>query len=79
MAIDNKYGQVTCEHGSIGEDEPVVVFRARDVLLLDVLAYYRNKCQQRNSPQKHLDLIHETENKIYSWQQAHVDLVRVPG
>ena len=30
MGIDAKYGRVTTERGDIGEDEPVVVFRAQD-------------------------------------------------
>lgn len=37
MAIDLKYGRVTLENADIGEDEPVVVFRARDALLPKVL------------------------------------------
>lgn len=33
MAVDRKYGRVTLERGTIGEDEPVVVFRAQDKML----------------------------------------------
>jgi len=78
MAHDTKYGKVTTEFGNLGEDEPVVVFRARDVLLQDVLSFYRQKCAQIGSPQKHLDLIHTTEEKVYSWQERNKDKVRVP-
>jgi hypothetical protein len=38
MAVDKKYGRVTLENGSIGEDEPVVVFRAQDVVLPRLLS-----------------------------------------
>ena len=78
MAIDTKYGKVTTEFGNIEEDEPVVVFRARDVLLPDVLSFYLYECNERGSSKKHLDLIRETENKVNDWQQANTDKVRVP-
>jgi hypothetical protein len=29
VAVDRKYGRVTTERGTIGEDEPVIVFRAQ--------------------------------------------------
>jgi hypothetical protein len=58
MAIDRKYGRVTLEHGAhIPDDEPVVVFRARDKLLPKVLAYYRLFCWKAGSPRRHLELI----------------------
>lgn len=41
MAVDGKYGRVTLEHGDIGEDEQVVVFRAQDSLLPKVLAWWQ--------------------------------------
>jgi hypothetical protein len=55
MAIDTKYGRVTTERGTIGEDEPVVVFRAQDELLPKVLAYYHQLCLEEGSPRHHLD------------------------
>lgn len=78
MAIDNKYGRVTLERGDIGEDEPVVVFRARDVLLPDVLAFYLHKCWQLQSPEKHLALICRSQNQVHYWQIDHAEEVRVP-
>lgn len=78
MAIDNKYGRVTTEFGTIGEDEPVVVFRATDVLLPDVLSYYLYKCADRGSPKKHLDLIRDTEGVVGEWQKLNPSKVHVP-
>ncbi len=52
MAIDNKYGKVTLEHGTIGEDEPVVVFRATDSFLPKLLAYYHSFCLRGGSPRQ---------------------------
>lgn len=69
MAIDNKYGRVTTEHGNIGEDEPVVVFRAQDELLLPLLHIYRSLCQDAGSPERHLSIIDDTFNKVLTWQE----------
>ena len=68
MAIDSKYGRVTTERGTIGEDEPVVVFRAQDRLLTSVLGFYWDICQVAGSPQEHLDRIAETQRTIEQWQ-----------
>ena len=76
MAIDGKYGRVTLEHGDIGEDEPVVVFRARDLTLPDLLTEYHKLCMQFGSPMRHLRLIAQTHKDIVEWQDAHD--VRLP-
>ncbi len=68
MAIDLKYGKVTLEHSDIGEDEPVVVFRARDKLLPKVMSYYLLFCLKENSPRLHIDLILKAIDTIKSWQ-----------
>lgn len=56
------------ERGTIGEDEPVVVFRAQDVLLPDVLKIYQILCQLSGSPQQHLGLIEGTRETVMQWQ-----------
>jgi hypothetical protein len=68
MAFDNKYGKVTLEHGTVGEDEPVVVFRARDELLPKVLQFYKELCEAEGSPQRHLELIDQTMTDVVWWQ-----------
>ena len=68
MAKNAKYGKVTLEHGSIGEDEPVIVFRAKDVLLPKVLAYYVMCCIKAGSPKRHIDMIFETIKTVERWQ-----------
>lgn len=78
MGIDNKYGRVTTEFGNIGEDEPVVVFRARDCVLHDVLPYYHSRCRVLGSPEKHLALIRKSQEQVLAWQKAHPNEVRVP-
>lgn len=72
MAIDGKYGRVTLEHGGhIPDDEPVVVFRAKDKLLPQVLAHYHMLCMHAGSPMRHLRIISETFNRIKGWQSEH--------
>lgn len=68
MPIDNKYGRVQLERGNIGDDEPVVVFRAQDRLLPNLLKIYKVLCEIAGSPQRHLDLIHDSAMKIKGWQ-----------
>jgi hypothetical protein len=75
MAIDNKYGRVTLQHGDIGPDEPVVVFRAKDKLLPKVLMYYHLFCMKAGSPKRHLDLIFDTLAKVEQWQKENVTKV----
>lgn len=71
MARDGKYGRVTLERGTIGEDEPVVVFRAQDRLLPKVLKVYRIMCELAGSPRHHLALIDRTAATIKAWQAEH--------
>lgn len=76
MAIDNKYGRVTLERGTIGEDEPVVVFRAQDEMLPKLLMYYHLFCLKAGSPRKHLNLILDSLEKVVRWQAT--NFVQVP-
>jgi hypothetical protein len=69
MAIDIKYGKVTLEHGTIGVDEPVVVFRATDSFLPKLLAYYHLFCLRGGSPRRHLDIILDGREKVLAWQR----------
>lgn len=77
MGIDLKYGKVTLENSNVGEDEPVVVFRATDKLLPKVLAYYHSFCLKDGSPRHHLDLILDSREAVIAWQQEHGS--RVPN
>ena len=78
MPTDNKYGQITLEKGSVPDDEPVVVFRARDIHLPDLLGVYYNFCHLGGSPQKHLNLIADTQHKISEWQAENPERVQTP-
>lgn len=77
MAVDGKYGRVTLEHSTIGEDEPVVVFRAQDRLLPKVLKVYRIMCELAGSPAHHLELIDQTAARVKAWQaENHTQIPR---
>lgn len=81
MAIDRKYGRVTVEHtpgNPLGEDEPVVVFRARDQELPRLLRGYWKHCAAAGSPYQHLEMIREAEAFVSRWQRDNPDLVKVP-
>jgi hypothetical protein len=78
MPTDNKYGKITLEKGSIPDDEPVIVFRARDKELPVLLGMYHKLCQDAGSPEKHLELIEDTARSIERWQDANPDAVKVP-
>ena len=78
MGYDGKYGKVTTEHGDIPADEPVIVFRGRDVMVPQVLIRYKALCEQHGSPQRHLVLVQEAIERIAEWQLQHEDRVRTP-
>lgn len=71
MAVDSKYGRVTTEHGTIGDDEPVVVFRAQDRLLPKLLKVYRIFCELAGSPPHHLAAIDNAVAEVKGWQSIH--------
>jgi hypothetical protein len=79
LGYDGKYGRVSTEHGDIPDDEPVIVFRARDVNTRAVLAHYLKLCDQGSSPVRHLRLIAEALHRFTGWQEKNPDKVRVPG
>lgn len=69
MPIDKKYGRVTLENQrNIGDDEPVIVFRAQDRLLPKLLKVYRYFCELAGSPDNHLAAIDDTAEIIKQWQ-----------
>ncbi len=78
MAIDSKYGRVTLEHGTIGEDEPVFVMRAQDSLVASVLKLYLQLCEDAGSPESHLEGIRSEIERIRSWQAEADNFTQVP-
>ncbi len=76
MPFDLKYGRVTLEKGGhIGDDEPVVVFRAKDRTLPALLAAYRDLCAASGSPGTHLANIRVAREAVLEWQRNNSDKV----
>lgn len=71
MGIDGKYGQVTCQFGDIGKDEPVIVFRAQDELLPYVLDDLAARCVERGVSRRHVDLVRQARLDVMRWQKEH--------
>jgi len=69
MGLDRKYGRVTVEHGTIGDDEPVVVFRAQDQLLPELLGVYAQMCVEHGSPAEHITGVDATARQVIEWQR----------
>lgn len=78
MGYDGKYGTVTTEFGDIPDDEPVIVFRARDKITLSLIKWYRYRCVQSGSPDRHLGIIDATAERFRNWQEANPGKVRYP-
>lgn len=76
MGYDGKYGRVTTEFGDIPDTEPVLVFRAQDQLLPEVLRMYLHLCAMSGSPAKHLNLVAEAITRVQAWQAE--NFVKVP-
>jgi hypothetical protein len=71
MAKDGKYGEVTFEHGNIGETEPVFVIRAQDRNAVPVLQCMWQYCKDGGSPDRHLAMIDEAIGVFEGWQESH--------
>lgn len=71
MAVDRKYGRVSLERGTIGDDEPVVVFRARDELLPEVLGWYAQMCLANGSSMTHIEGLELTAREVMEWRREH--------
>jgi hypothetical protein len=78
MGIDNKYGRVMFEYGSIGEDEPVFVLRARDSLSVGHILMYGVLCEAAGSPPEHLAAIEEAIDQFEAWQADNIEQLRLP-
>lgn len=79
MGRDGKYGLVTTQHGDIPDDEPVIVFRARDRHSRAVITHYLKLCDQGGIPVRHLRLVSEALAAFIRWQERNPDKVRTPS
>lgn len=81
MAVDARYGKVTVEHepgNPLGEDEPVFVLRARDVVAPGTVERYAQDCEFYGAPTEHVESIRRAAVALQKWQDANPDLVKTP-
>lgn len=78
MGYDGNYGRVSTEHGDIPDDEPVIVFQARDKHTIAVLVHYLKLCREGGSPNRHQHLIAEALVRFIEWQGRNLEKVRSP-
>lgn len=80
--IDGKYktdGNITKIDGTpIPDDEPLILFRGQDKLLVNLLEKYNELCKTAGSPQAQLDSLQVQIQKIKDWQTAHPERLKVP-
>ena len=55
----------------IPDDEPLMLFRAKDTLLPKLLEQYHELCKEAGSPEEHLSDLQEQIDLIRDWQAAH--------
>jgi hypothetical protein len=63
------YNRIQDPAGKIGEDEPVMLFRAQDALMPAVAAFYADLLRQHRSAQHMIDTTLAHEQRIRQWQR----------
>lgn len=80
--IDGKYktsGDITKLDGTpISEDEPLILFRGQDKLLVPLLDHYLELCRGAGSPGGQIKLLRERIAEVKTWQDSHPDRLKVP-
>ena len=80
--IDDKYqtnGDITKLDGApVPEDEPLILFRAKDKLLVKMLDYYQKLCRDAGSPESQTKTLQSRIDTIKAWQANHQDKLKVP-
>ena len=80
--IDGKYktdGNITKMDGTpIPDDEPLILFRAKDKLLPQVLENYKKLCQDAGCQPQQVESLGPLVQQIKDWQAANPDKVKLP-
>jgi hypothetical protein len=84
--IDRKYrindaGQIAkiSDGTPVGEDEPLILFRARDSLAVPMMTHYAALCTAAGSDPGQLELLHRRIADFLAWQRKHVALMKGPS
>lgn len=80
--IDGKYktdGNITKTDGTpIPDDEPLILFRAKDKLLPQVLENYKKLCQDAGCQPRQVETLGPLIQQVKDWQAANPDKVKLP-
>ena len=80
--IDGKYktnGNITKMDGTpIPDDEPLILFRAKDKLLPQVIENYKKLCQDAGCQPQQIETLGQLIQQVKDWQAANPDKVRLP-
>ena len=80
--IDGKYktdGNLTKMDGTpIPDDEPLVLFRAKDKLLPQVLENYKKLCQDAGCQPHQVETLGPMIQRVKDWQTANSGKVKLP-
>lgn len=69
MSIEGKYGTVITEFGSIGQDEPVFLLRARDALAVKTISDYWIRAIDAGCSQGFQDSLSGVMETFLAWQE----------
>lgn len=88
MARDQKYGEVTAEHGNrihgapgvpLNEsDEPIFIIRAQDVVGPAAVRAYGQLAEEFGASEEHVASVFHAADAMQDWQNENADLVKVP-
>lgn len=75
MAVTGKAGEIL---GHLEEDEPIFVFRAKDILSTFALDEYAKLVEKFNPHSPQLNSLVEATIQFREWQRDHPSLVKLP-
>ena len=80
--IDGKYktdGNITKMDGTpIPDDEPLILFRAKDKLLPQVIENYKRLCQAAGCQPQQVESLGPLVQQVKDWQTANAGKVKLP-
>lgn len=76
--LDNKFGEITTEHGNLFPGEPVFILRARDNHSLAAIAFYAEVCRDSGSPDDHIAGVSAAAAEMRAWRALRPDLCKNP-
>lgn len=69
MSAESKYGNVVTEFGSIGQDEPVFLLRARDALAVKTVSDYWVRAVDAGCSDAFQDSLSDVMETFLAWQE----------